>query len=227
MEIQTFIKLHKYHFLAMVIFLITAATSGYVVFNGSEGARGTEQTKLNATVDKVRQGEIAVTGTGKIEVLSVASPAGDRFANTEEKMVSEDRVEAGGGAELAVNPDLSAENIATTETTTADESIYKSDDNFISATLLVAGNNHITKIAPNSSVYDLMQRLREDKVISFSGREYSGMGFFVEEINGVKNDNLKGRYWIYYINGESAKLGVSNYIVQNNDLIEWKYGNTN
>ena len=72
-----------------------------------------------------------------------------------------------------------------------------------------------------------MTKLKSEGEVSFSGKEYSSMGFFVEEINGVKNDNLAGKYWIYYINGQSAQVGISNYIIKPNDLIEWKYGNTN
>jgi hypothetical protein len=49
----------------------------------------------------------------------------------------------------------------------------------------------------------------------------------VEEIGGLKSDQQNGKYWIYYINGKSAKLGISTQIVKPGDLIEWKYGNAN
>lgn len=53
------------------------------------------------------------------------------------------------------------------------------------------------------------------------------MGEFVEEINGIKNNQATGEYWIYYINGESAKMGVSNYIIKPNDVIKWNYEKAN
>lgn len=68
-----------------------------------------------------------------------------------------------------------------------------------------------------------MQIIRKDYPFTFSGKEYSGLGFFVEEINGVKNNTQEGRYWIYYINGKKAQVGISSYILKPNDIIMWKY----
>jgi hypothetical protein len=57
----------------------------------------------------------------------------------------------------------------------------------------------------------------------FSTKNYPGMGQFVEEINGIKNDFKQNKYWIYYINNKSAIAGISQYIIQQGDIIEWKY----
>jgi len=61
--------------------------------------------------------------------------------------------------------------------------------------------------------------------LNFKTKNFSDLGEFVEEINGMKNDPHAGKYWMYFINGESAKLGISTQIVKPGDLIEWKYGN--
>lgn len=94
-------------------------------------------------------------------------------------------------------------------------------------TIRVDGKDYYTEFTSSTTVYDLMNQLEAKNKISFSGKEYAGMGFFVDEINGVKNDNLAGKYWIYYINGESAQVGISNYVIKPNDLIEWKYETAN
>src|SRR3989338_9106921 len=50
---------------------------------------------------------------------------------------------------------------------------------------------------------------------------YIGMGKLIEEINGSKNDGNK--YWIYYVNGKKAQVGVSNYKIKAGDVVSWKY----
>jgi|GEM_PF-2986286 len=56
---------------------------------------------------------------------------------------------------------------------------------------------------------------------SFSGKEYVGLGFFVETINGRAAGG--GKYWILYVNGKSSNLGVSQALVSPGDRIEWRY----
>ena len=92
----------------------------------------------------------------------------------------------------------------------------------IKATMLIDGVKHETEIKAGSSVYDLMNLLKSQNKINFSGKNYSGLGFFVEEINSLKN-NPAGKNWLYYVNGKPAQVGVSNYIIKANDIIEWKY----
>jgi seryl-tRNA synthetase len=93
--------------------------------------------------------------------------------------------------------------------------------------LKINNTEYKTVLPENYNVYDLIKKLSEETDFSFSGKEHSGLGYFIEEINGIKNNNKTGQYWIYYINGESAKVGISNYIINKNDIIEWKYENSN
>lgn len=90
------------------------------------------------------------------------------------------------------------------------------------AVMLIDGLKYEAEIKPGSSVYDLMNLLKTENKINFSGKNYSGLGFFVEEINGLKN-NSAGKNWLYYTNGKPAPVGISNYLINNNDIIEWKY----
>lgn len=93
--------------------------------------------------------------------------------------------------------------------------------------LIIQPSDYKDIIAATSTVYDVMDKLQSQGKFSFKTKEFAGLGYFVEEINGVKQDTKAGKYWIYYINGESAKVGISNYILKPNDIIEWKYENTN
>ena len=49
----------------------------------------------------------------------------------------------------------------------------------------------------------------------------------MEEINGLKNNPQENKYWIYYLNGKSAKLGISTQVVKPGDVIEWKFEKSN
>ncbi len=71
------------------------------------------------------------------------------------------------------------------------------------------------------SVYNFMEQLQNEGKMSFKEKNYSGMGKFIEEINGVRNSGEKN--WIYYVNGIKANVGVSNYKVNKGDIVSWKY----
>ena len=71
------------------------------------------------------------------------------------------------------------------------------------------------------TVLDAMNARAAEGELSFSGREFPGLGFFVEEINGKQSAN--GYYWILRINGELSDKGVSQARVELGDIIEWRY----
>lgn len=73
----------------------------------------------------------------------------------------------------------------------------------------------------SETAIETMRAAASSGVLTFAGRDYPGMGFFVDAINGVKNAG--GKYWILYINGVSATAGVSAARVRTGDVIEWKY----
>lgn len=89
--------------------------------------------------------------------------------------------------------------------------------------LVVEGAVRDVQVSSGSSVYDVMLQAQKAQFIEFSGREFSGIGYFVEEINGKREDLRGRRFWILYINGQKAKAGVSSSFVNNQDIIEWKY----
>lgn len=95
-------------------------------------------------------------------------------------------------------------------------------EQLIPVSLVVEGKSYELKVAPGSSVYNVLEAAREQG-LSFKGREFPGMGFFVEEINGKAESNRQGMYWIYSVNNKKAEVGVSSYIIQPNDVITWSY----
>lgn len=73
------------------------------------------------------------------------------------------------------------------------------------------------------TLYETLQNLNLQNNVGIKTRTFPGMGEFVEEINGIANDKLAGKYWIYYVNGAPAQIGISQYTPKQNDIIEWKY----
>ncbi len=92
---------------------------------------------------------------------------------------------------------------------------------FTKTILEVNGEKYDTEITDNSSVYDFMNKLQEEKKINFTSKTYTGMGKLIVAINGIRSGNE--RTWIYYVNGIEAQVGVSNYKIKSGDIISWKY----
>jgi Domain of unknown function (DUF4430) len=96
---------------------------------------------------------------------------------------------------------------------------YKIQQGKNSSTLSVLSYQY--KAEAPESVYDFMQKLQNESKIAFQEKTYAGMGKFIESINGIKNSGDKN--WIYYVNGEKANIGVSNYKINIGDIVSWKY----
>ena len=75
--------------------------------------------------------------------------------------------------------------------------------------------------AEEGTVLDAMNARAAEGELLFSGRDFPGLGFFVEEINGKRSAD--GYYWILYINGELSDKGVSQARVEPGDIVEWRY----
>ena len=81
-------------------------------------------------------------------------------------------------------------------------------------------------VPDESSVYDAMDILTSTTSFSmtpfsFRAKHFSGLGYFVEQINGVENSN--GTYWTLYINGVYSAVGASGYRLRLDDDIEWRF----
>ena len=93
----------------------------------------------------------------------------------------------------------------------------------IPITFKVDGIEQQINVVLGSSAYDAMVQAKETSGLSFEGSEFPGLGFFVEEINGLRQNPRAGKYWIYYINGRKAEVGISVYKLKTHDVISWKY----
>ncbi len=71
-----------------------------------------------------------------------------------------------------------------------------------------------------TTLYDALVQAQKNGQISFSGKEYAGLGFFMTSIGNLTSEN--GKNLIYYINGKQASVGVSSYTPKDGDVIDWK-----
>lgn len=88
-------------------------------------------------------------------------------------------------------------------------------------TLTVSGRLYAAYASTGSNVLDLMRSLASTSDLTFTGREYPSLGFFVDSIQGKKAEN--GYNWILYVNGKSSDTGASQTKLGAGDAIEWKY----
>jgi len=102
--------------------------------------------------------------------------------------------------------------------------LQNSDDiQTISTVLTVDGTSYTANVPINSTVYDMMNAIADESLhFTFGGTNFGpGMGFFVDSINGKKEDHKNKLYWVYKINGKKAMVGVSGYLVKEGDIISW------
>ena len=88
------------------------------------------------------------------------------------------------------------------------------------AILFINSEKYETNISVGTKIYDFMQKLQAERKINFKTKNYSGMGEFMTEINGVKNNQ---KNWVYYVNNKKAQIGISNYKINPGDVVSWKY----
>ena len=74
--------------------------------------------------------------------------------------------------------------------------------------------------APETFFYDALMEASNAGNLTFEGKNYPGLGFFITDIGPLHSGN--GKYLLYYINGKEATVGVSAYKLKNGDIIEWK-----
>lgn len=58
------------------------------------------------------------------------------------------------------------------------------------------------------------------KEVAETETEESSFGEFVTTINGVEGNGPK--YWLFYVDGEAATVGASEYVTSDGESIEWR-----
>jgi len=123
-----------------------------------------------------------------------------------------------------INGVTSVSSSSTNVENTSTSSQQKTEQATISTTLRIPDIGYESTIAvtPGSSAYDLMNTLREDG-LTFSAEDHGSLGVFINSIGGIENDYKKHMFWIYSINETKAQIGISNYILTQDDIITWRY----
>jgi len=94
--------------------------------------------------------------------------------------------------------------------------VTKAQVNFI-----VGDKKYSAAILPGQSVYEAMQILSSTTSFTFKAKYYPSLGYFIDEINGVKNTD--GFYWTLYVNDTYSTVGAAQVILKDGDKVEWKY----
>jgi hypothetical protein len=92
----------------------------------------------------------------------------------------------------------------------------------VEVSFVVGSHRYSTEIKKGSNVFDVMVQIKTENKDNFDFKysEYPYLGIFINEINGVVGS--PGAYWIYYVNDKEASVGISNYIINDGDIINWK-----
>jgi len=79
------------------------------------------------------------------------------------------------------------------------------------------------ELKEEKTVFDLLKKVTGENNLELSFKEYPGSGVFIESIGRTANDAKNNKWWQYWVNGEYAKMGASDFQLENGDFIEWKY----
>jgi len=113
--------------------------------------------------------------------------------------------------------------LSQTQVINKENSPVGSNVDLIKVLLIVLDKKYETEIKENSTVFEVMKKIEEEtgnNNFTFIYKSVAGMGSFVTGINN--NKGSPGKYWIYYVNDKKASVGVSNYILKEGDIINWK-----
>ena len=100
------------------------------------------------------------------------------------------------------------------------KTVESSEENTLSATVLAGESIVKLPFIIGASFYDALMQAKNEGQITFSGKNYLGLGFFVTDIGSLHSGS--GKNLLYYINGKQASVGVSSYLLKDGDIIEWK-----
>lgn len=93
-------------------------------------------------------------------------------------------------------------------------------NNTILNTIIVGEKTLQIKSYAGASLYDVLLSAKENGNITFSGKNYPGLGFFMTDIDSLHSE--QGKYLFYYINNKEASVGVSSYSLKDGDIIKWE-----
>lgn len=72
------------------------------------------------------------------------------------------------------------------------------------------------------SLLEVTERVALGSALSFEAKDFGAMGKLVTRIGDKENGDGKA-FWQFWVNGDYATVGASAYIVQSEDVIEWRF----
>jgi len=78
----------------------------------------------------------------------------------------------------------------------------------------------VSDISDGSTILNLMES-KPSSEFTYSGKNFSGIGFFIEEINGIKNIPEDNIYWTVLVNEGETSVGVSEQVINTGDTIKF------
>jgi len=76
-------------------------------------------------------------------------------------------------------------------------------------------------IIDGSTILDLMDSKSDTGDFSFSGKEFDGLGFFIESINGIENIPEENVYWSILVNDQETNKGASEEVINQGDVVKF------
>ncbi len=87
-------------------------------------------------------------------------------------------------------------------------------------TIKIQDTLHPVSFTPGETLYHILTRPENTQLFSLRGIQYPSLGFFVTDIGPLHQG--AGKYILYFINGKEASVGISEFVPQIGDTIEWK-----
>ncbi len=204
-------QLLKKHYLATILLIISI---GVLIYAGAD-------------LSKNRAQEVSppLTETNNAITLEPANQIA-RIENTEINKPKEKIANKKGTNETPNTIETPSKQTPTNTNSNLNSPIPQSTStpvNLTQGTFIISGKSYPVEFILGSSVYSVMKNLNDNGKVSIKFKNYSGLGHFVDGLDGVNSDTFRAKYWIYYINGAKAQIGISQYALKQNDIITWKY----
>jgi len=160
------------------------------------------------------------------ETTALAEVASDKTIVTEATAAQDDTT----GIDVGTSTESSATESATTDTPAATETVSPAEPIETTETSVLVsatgpGVKELCEVAvtETTTVHKVMLSASDQCGFSYAGKKQGNLGFFVEEIAGLKQSVKDGFYWVFSVNGKKSQLGVSTRTVEPNDTIQWTY----
>lgn len=209
-NIKTFVSLRKYVLIVFFICLVVTLASGYVALRTPKEGYVLQKAKPQIS-------------NGEGSTLFFASEVQKKGEIREPRVQHDEKI--GADEALSKEPRLFLTPGVNLSKSQKSEILDNANElRFIVATLRTPTNDLLITLPEGTSVYEMMKVASDTQKFRFAGKDFgSGLGFFVREIDGIKENPGEGKYWIYYLNGKKANLGISNLFLGQHDVVEWKY----